>query len=123
MNLSTSTHVPEVNIKNLRARRITQNRALKEALFTKFLKAQQFPNVNNLPENKIHTAKEIISILKSLLYIGKNLNNTKLNTLFTSLRRRINIIEGQLKKRVSNNHRSKNGTNRPHTNRRNAVPR
>lgn len=114
MNLSTS--VPEVNIKNLRARRITQNRALKEALFTKFLKAQQFPNVNNLPENKIHTAKEIISILKSLLYLGNNLNNTKLNTLFTSLRRRINIIEGQLKKRVSNNHRSKNGTNRPHTN-------
>jgi hypothetical protein len=117
-----SVRVPEVNIRvntgNLQARRMTHNSAVKNALFIKFLKAQKVPNASNLPENKIHTAREIISILRSLLYLKNNLTNTNLNKLFASLRRRINIIEGQLKKRVPNRPRSTSGTPKTNTNNR-----
>ena len=112
MNSNTRTRVPQVIIKvntgNLQARRMTHNSAVKKALFAKFLKAQKVPNVSHLPENKIHTARDIISILRSLLYLNNNITNNKLNKLFTNLRSRINIIEEQLKKRVSNRHRSNN---------------
>jgi hypothetical protein len=129
-----SVRVPNVNIRvntgNLQARLRNQTRAIKKALeakqqlFTRKKRLQEYlqtqsKNINSMnANNSVKEAREIISILKSFLYLKENLNSARLNALFTSLKRRIDILENHLKKRVPNRPRSNNGTPRPHTNNR-----